>query len=105
MRISMDPPSGRAEQTRGRSLFFLRAALLVVVIPALVIVSYGAFALQGHQEDFPSKPMQTWPIGVSALTLAAALAWVATRPSRGLQPLVAVVALVCFMVTWAAYLS
>jgi amino acid transporter len=105
MRSPVDLPSARTEQTRGRSLFFLRAVLLVVVVPALVIVSYGAFALQGHQEDFPSKPMQTWPIGVSALALAAALAWVATRPSRGLQPLVAVIALVCFMVTWAAYLS
>ena len=84
---------------------FLRATVLVVVVPALVIVSYGAFSLQGHREDFPSKPMQTWPIGVASLVLAAALCWVAARPSRGLQPIIAVIALVCFMVTWAACLS
>jgi hypothetical protein len=78
--------------------------LLVVVVPALLIVSYAAFSLQGHQEDSPSKPFQTWPIGISSLLLAAALAWVAARPSRGLQPLAVALASVLFLLAWAALL-
>lgn len=72
------------------------------MIPALVILGYAALALQGHQEDYPSKPMQTWPIGASALLLAAALSWVAARPSRGLQPAIVAAALVLFIVAWAS---
>jgi len=49
--------------------------------------------------------MQTWPIGVSSLAFAAALSWVAVRPSRGLQPFIAVITFVCFLVAWAAFLS
>jgi len=97
--------NARAQHTRDRGLLFLRASLLVVIAPALLIVSYGAFSLQGHREDFPSKPMQTWPIGVTSLALAATLSWVAARPSRGLQPLIAAVALMCFTVAWTAYLT
>lgn len=82
----------------------LRAALLVVVIPALLVLGYAALSLQGHQEDFPSQPMQTWPVGVSSLALAGALAWAAVRPSRGVQPAVVAIALVVFVVAWATYL-
>jgi len=48
MRCLVDVPSARTEETRGGSLFFffLRATLLVVIVSALVIVSYGAFALK-----------------------------------------------------------
>lgn len=100
----MELPDANVQPPRGRGLLFLRASLLVVVVPALLIVSYGAFSLQGHREDFPSKPMQTWSIGVASLALAAALSWSAARPSRGLQPVVVAIALVCFLAAWAAYL-
>ena len=82
----------------------LRAVLIVVVIPALIVVGYAALSLQGHQEDFPSKPMQTWPIGASSFSLAGALAWAAVRPSRGLQPPVVAIALLAFVAAWATYL-
>lgn len=100
----MEFPDTKAKPPRrgGRSL--LRIALVVVVIPTLVVLGYVGLALQGHQEDFPSKPMQTWPIGVSSLILAGSLSWVAARPSRGLQPVIAAMALVFFLVAWAAYL-
>lgn len=98
-------PDTKAQHTQGGGLFLLRAALLVVAIPTLVILGYAALALQGHQEDFPSKPMQTWPIGVSSLLLAAALSWVAARPARGLQPAIVGIALALCIVAWASYLS
>jgi hypothetical protein len=82
----------------------LRSILLVVVVPALLVVGYAALSLQGHREDSPSQPMQTWPVGVSSLMLAAALAWAAARPSRGLQPVVVAVALVVFVASWATCL-
>ena len=82
----------------------LRIALVVVVIPALVVLGYVALALQGHQEDFPSKQMQTWPIGASSLVLAGVLSWAAARPSRELQPVIAAIALAFFLLAWGAYL-
>lgn len=85
-------------------MFLLRAGLVVVVVPALLFLSYAAFALQGDREDFPSKPLETWPIGVSALFLAAALSWLAARPSRGSQPLVVGIALLLFFLAWAIFL-
>lgn len=85
-------------------MFLLRAGLIVVVVPALLFLSYVAFALQGEREDFPSKPLETWPIGVSALVLAAALSWLAARPSRGSQPLIVALALLFFFVSWAIFL-
>ena len=100
----MDLPDAKAQRPRAKGPLFLRASLLVVVVPVLIIVSYGAFSLQGHREGFPSKPMQTWPIGITSLALAAALSWSAARPSRGLQPVVVAIALVCFLAAWAAYL-
>jgi hypothetical protein len=93
----------RTEPRRG-GFFLLRAVLLVVVVPVLVVVGYGAFSLQGHQEDFPSKPMQTWPIGATSFVLAAALSWAVARPSRGLQPAIVAVALVSFLLAWVPYL-
>jgi len=98
------PPDTKAQHTQGSGLFLLRAALLVVAVPILVVVGYAAFSLQGHREDFPSEPMQTWPIGVSSLLLAAALSWVAARPSRGLQPVIVSMALALYLVAWASHL-
>ena len=97
-------PDGKTQVGQGGRLFVLRAALVILVIPALLFIAYAAFALQGDREDFPSKPMQTWPIGVSSLLLTAALAWFAARPSRGLQPMIVVIALLFFCVTWATFL-
>lgn len=102
--MKVNLPEGRAQPPHARGRLFLRASLLVVIVPALIVVSYGAFSLQGHREDFPSKPMQTWPIGVASLALAAALSWSAARPSRGLQPVVVAIALLFFLAAWAAYL-
>jgi hypothetical protein len=102
--LEVDLPDTSTQPTRKRVALFLRGVLIVVVIPALVVVGYGGLSLQGHQEDFPSKPMQTWPIGVSSFALAGALAWAAAQPSRGLQPVVVAIALVAFAVAWAIYL-
>jgi hypothetical protein len=101
-RVELSDP--KTQRTQGSSLILLRAALLVLAVPALVFVVYAALALQGHREDFPSKPMQTWPVGVSSLLLAAALLWVAARPSRGLQPVIVVMTLFFFLITWAMFL-
>jgi hypothetical protein len=96
------------ESTETRSergtFFLLRAVVLVVVVPALLITGYAALSLQGHQEDFPSKPMQTWPIGVSSLILAPVLSWAALKPSRGSQLAAVALALVCFAAAWASFL-
>lgn len=101
----MESPNPSTEPAPRGGVFFLRVALVVLVIPTLLVVAYGALALQGHREDFPSEPMQTWPIGVSSLLLAATLSWVAARPSRGLQPAIIALALILFVVAWAALLS
>lgn len=100
----MELPDTKTRRAEGNAFFLLRAALVVVVIPALVLIGYAALALQGHREDFPSRPMQTWPIGASALALAAALSWFAARPSRGLQPAIVAFALLLFFVAWLSYL-
>jgi len=100
----MDVPNEENQHAQRSGLFWLRAALVVLVIPALVLLAYAALSLQGHREDFPSKPMQTWPIGLSALLLAAALSWLAARPSRGSQPLIVLSALMLFIGAWATYL-
>jgi hypothetical protein len=92
------------KSTRWGTTFLLRALLLVLVVPALIFVAYAALSLQGHQEDFPSQPMQTWPIGISSLALAATVAWAAVRPSKGLQPVVIAIAIVAFAAAWATYL-
>lgn len=97
-------PNTDTRDVQGSGFFLLRAILAILIVPALVFVGYAALALQGHREDFPSKPMQTWPIGVSALLLAAALSWVAARPSRGWQPIVVVITSFFFFVAWASYL-
>jgi hypothetical protein len=104
IRPQVELPDTNTRHAQRGGLFLLRAVLFVVVVPALIFVGYAALALQGHREDFPSKPMQTWPIGVSSLVLAAALSWVAARPSRGLQPVIVGMALIVFLVAWATYL-
>jgi hypothetical protein len=86
-------------------MFLLRAVLLVLVVPGLVVIAYGAFSLQGHQEDFPSEPIQSWPIGVTSLALAAALSWAVLRPSRGLQPALIAITLLLFAAAWATFLA
>lgn len=85
-------------------MFLLRAVLLVLVVPGLIVVAYGAFNLQGHREDYPSEPMQTWPIGVTSLALAASLTWLALRPSRGFQPALVATTLALFALAWASFL-
>lgn len=104
IRPKVESPDTEPRRAQGSGFFLLRATLFVLVVPALVFVGYAALALQGDREDFPSKPMQTWPIAVSALLLAAALSWLAARPSRGLQPVIVVIALMLFIVAWAPYL-
>jgi hypothetical protein len=97
-------PDTKTRDSQGRGLLLLRGVLVVLFIPALIFIGYAALALQGDREDFPSRPMQTWPIGASALVLAAALCWVAARPSRGLQPVIAITALVLFIIACTTYL-
>jgi hypothetical protein len=93
-----------ARPTPKGAALFLRGVLLVAVVPFLIVVAYGALSLQGHREDSPSQPMQTWPIGISSFVLAAALAWAAVRPSRRLQPVVIAIAFVAFAAAWATFL-
>lgn len=100
----MEVSEASPESRRRGSIFWLRAALLCVVIPALIVVGYAAMSLQGHREDYPSKPMQTWPIGISSFLLAAALSWAAARPSRGMQPVVIATCLVLFLAAWITFL-
>ena len=100
----MEASDAKQEPTPRGGLFLLRAVLATLVIPALLVVAYAALSLQGHREDYPSQPMQTWPIGLSSLLLAAALLWVTARPSRGAQPIVAAAASGFFLLTWAALL-
>jgi hypothetical protein len=94
----------RTKPPRQGAAFLLRAVLLVVVLPALVVVAYATFALQGHREDFPSQPMQTWPMGISSLALAAALGWTAIRPTGGFQAALVTISLVAFIAALATFL-
>jgi hypothetical protein len=100
----VEASDARQESTRRGGLFLLRAVLATVVIPALLIVGYAALSLQGHREDYPSQPMQTWPIGLSSLLLAATLLWVSARPSHGAQPIAVTAAFAFFLLAWAALL-
>jgi hypothetical protein len=104
IRPKVEIRDGKTRTGQEGGMFLLRAGLIIVVVPALLFLSYAAFALQGEREDFPSKPLETWPIGVSALVLAAALAWFAARPSRGSQPLIVAIALLFFFLAWAIFL-
>ena len=96
----------RAEGDRRGVGYWLRAVCLVLVIPALLVLAWAAFGLQGYQNDPQSKPFQTWPAGVGTLALAAALAWICVRrPSDPLQRWTAALALIVFATTWAGVLT
>jgi hypothetical protein len=96
----------KAEGDRRGVSFWLRAICLVLVIPALLVLAWAAFGLQGYQNDPQSKSFQTWPAGVGSLVLAAALGWICLRrPSTRLQRWVAGLAFFVFLVTWAGVLA
>lgn len=81
--------------------YWLRAVCLVLVVPALLVLAWAAFGLQGYQNDPQSQSFQTWPAGVGTLLLAAALGWICTRrPSTPLQRWVMGLALFVFVATW-----
>jgi hypothetical protein len=81
--------------------FWLRAITLVLTVPALVVIAWAAFGLQGYQNDPQSSVFQTWPAGVASLALAASLVWTAINRSAGpLQKIVTGMAFVAFVITW-----
>jgi len=57
----------------------LRALTLVLVVPFLLVSAWAAFSLQGYTETYGAAGVQTWPIGVASLFLAAVLGWTAVR--------------------------
>jgi hypothetical protein len=84
----------------------LRALTLVLLVPALVVIAWGAFNLQGYQNDPQSAVFQTWHLGVTSLALAASLAWMSLRPSEeSLQKIVVAAAVGAFAISWIAVLS
>jgi hypothetical protein len=86
--------------------FWLRALTLVLIVPALIVLAWAAFGLQGYQNDPQSDVFETWPAGVTSLALAACLAWIAARPSdEGFQRIITGMASVAFAVSWALVLS
>lgn len=97
-------PERRSDQRRVG--FWLRALTFVLLIPALVVIAWAAFGLQGYQNDPQSDVLQTWPAGVASLGLAGSLAWMAVRPSDdSLQKIVAGVAFSAFVISWVAVLN
>jgi len=84
----------------------LRAITLVLFVPALVVVAWAAFGLQGYQNDPESAVFQTWPAGVASLALAGSLTWMAIRPSGGsFQKIVTGMAFAFFAISWFAVLN
>jgi len=99
------PDPERQAESRGPA-FLLRATTLVLLVPALIVIAWGAFNLQGYQNDPQSAVFQTWPIGVASLALAASLAWKAIRPSgEPLQKIVAAAAFAVFVLSWISVLK
>lgn len=102
----MDPPDLEPQSTRRGGGFWLRAVTLVLIVPALVVLAWAAFGLQGYQNDPQSAVFQTWPAGVASLALAGSLAWMVIRPSdKSLQGLVACTAFVAFLLSWILVLN
>jgi len=102
----MDPSNQELQSTRRGAGFWLRAITLVLIVPALVVIAWAAFGLQGYQNDPQSDVFQTWPAGVASLALAGSLAWMAIRPSaKSLQGIVAGAAFVAFVVSWILVLN
>lgn len=102
----MDPPDRDPQSTQRGAGFWLRAITLVLIIPALVVVAWVAFGLQGYQNDPQSDVFQTWPAGVTSLALAGSLAWIVIRPSdEALQRIVAGAAFVAFLLSWILVLN
>ncbi len=80
--------------------------MLVLIAPALVVIAWAAFGLQGYQNDPQSDVFQTWPAGVASIALAGCLAWMAIRPSdEALQTIFTGVAFLAFMVSWILVLN
>jgi len=101
-----DPPDLEPQSTRRGAGFWLRAITLVLIVPALVVIAWAAFGLQGYQNDPQSDVFQTLPAGVASLALAASLAWMVIRPSGGsLQGIVTGMAFIAFMLSWILALN
>jgi len=99
------PDPERQPESRGPA-FLLRATTLVLLVPALIVTGWGAFNLQGYQNDPQSGVFQTWPVGVASLALAASLTWLAIRPSGNqLQKIVTSAAFVVFVLSWISVLN
>jgi FtsH-binding integral membrane protein len=102
----MDAPDPERHTEQHGAAFLLRAITLVLLVPALIVIAWAAFNLQGYQNDPQSAVFQTWPVGVASLALAASLAWLAIRPSReSPQKVVTAGAFVAFMVSWILVLN
>jgi hypothetical protein len=102
----MGPPNLEPQSTQRGAGFWLRAITLVLIIPALVVIAWVAFGLQGYQNDPQSVAFQTWPAGVTSLALAGSLAWMAARPAdESLQKIVTGVAFVVFVMSWILVLN
>jgi hypothetical protein len=101
--LPQDPGPTRSPQ-RGVG-FYLRAITLALIVPALLVLAWAAFGLQGYQEHADAQVFQTWPAGVASLLLATALVWVAVRPSRELQPALVGLALLLFAVSWGDFFA
>jgi len=95
-----------SQSTRRGGGFVLRALTIVLLVPALLVLAWAAFGLQGYQNDPQSSVFQTWPIGVTSIALAGSLAWIAFRPAKeSPQRLVTAAAFVTFVLSWVSVLS
>jgi hypothetical protein len=102
----MDSPNLEPQSPQHGAGFWLRAITLVLFVPALVVIAWAAFGLQGYQNDPQSDVFQTWPAGVASLALAGSLAWMAIRPSdESLQKIVASMAFLAFGTSWILVLN
>jgi hypothetical protein len=81
----MDPLDLKPHPTRRGAGFWLRAITIVLIVPALVVIAWVAFGLQGYQNDPQSAVFQTWPAGVASLALAGSLTWIAIWSSPALM--------------------
>ena len=75
----MHTESVKPAEQKGGWLWWIRALILVVFVPALLFLGYVGFSLQGYTNDSGSKPLQTWPSGAASLLLAGILAWAALK--------------------------
>jgi len=66
----MDASDLESQSPRRGAGFVLRALTLVLIVPALLVIAWAAFGLQGYQNDPQSSVFQTWPIGVTSIALA-----------------------------------